>query len=210
MTLYELILTMTLQLMRLPATVVEQADVDMEASCANYPVAHACEIASDIIIEVSKADGAPFVGPARHDAAAIALLTIAHHESGFRRDVEDCSICRPGSDWCGGGKSISMYQLESSSWGGFARKEICASNQLATELALRAMALVGKWSPSSMFYSYAGCKGPAVDCRQHGELFGQFNRLTNRVGVVGRPACGQMFFRRRGTAPSLGHECDPD
>ncbi len=97
-------------------------------------------VANDIWAVTDSVDSnkmGPFVGEASHEANALALTTIAAHESGCWEKVQTCEICYYGSLWGDKGRSVSLYQLHegSASWGGFSRKEICDSNRVATKLA---------------------------------------------------------------------------
>lgn len=103
-------------------------------------------------------DRQPFQGEAAKEASAVALTTIAFHESGFWQKVQDCSICYPGSAWCDRGRSVSLFQLRegSSSWGSYTRKDLCTDNSKAAE---RAMAVLARHRragvPVTLFDAYA-------------------------------------------------------
>lgn len=86
-----------------------------------------------------------------------ALMAIAHHESGFASDVQDCSRCKLGGPYCDHGKAISIYQMHSNNWEGHTRQEVCTDLGLSTELALKALKKAkGSWA--SKFRTYAGRK----------------------------------------------------
>lgn len=145
-------------------------------------------IAQDIWTVSEAAEGKPFQCEKAKEAAALALVTIAYHESGFWEKVQDCSVCYRGSKWCGGGLAITLFQLEGDvARGGYTRAELCASNAKAAE---RALAVLGNYrragSVGAMFDGYArGGVGsvrstPAIEMDQ---IFATFARRAEiRVG----------------------------
>ena len=97
-------------------------------------------LASQIWDVVTQSPELPFDGDGAREATAAMLLAIAHHESGLREDIEDCSRCDGRDATCDRGKSIGMYQLhQGAAWFGHPRASICADNELATALALKVL-----------------------------------------------------------------------
>lgn len=127
-----------------------------------------CDIARDIanvVEDYEKEKVLPFKGLYAKESTALALLAIAHHESGFRKEVQICDVMGDN------GKSASLYQLhQGNSWIDLYRRdennqpikhsknEICSDNHLATELSLQVLLRFPNY-PQSMFYSYAGNDG---------------------------------------------------
>lgn len=204
------LLVLMLQLTKQPATVVQQAGVDIDAVCATEPTARLCGIAHDIVDAVDHATRLPFDGPAAKEASAIALLAVAHHESGLRANIQDCSLCdaalTDGSGWCDGGRSISMYQLMvGRAWAGHTREEICTDNRLATKLALRWLTHFSRnATPATMFRTYAGCK--ARSCPAADRINAGFEPLARKVGIDAVPTVGPRHFRTRPPRHDDGHE----
>lgn len=129
----------------------------------------------------------PFTGPAARESSALVLVTIAHHESGFWSNVQDCSLCYPGSAWCDRGKSVTLFQLREGTFafGKFSREELCANNKLATQ---RALAVVGRFrgasTPQQLFDGYArGGVGlrPTRAAIEMGRLFERHARTAKVV-----------------------------
>lgn len=84
---------------------------------------------------------------------AMALVSTARVEGVFDPDVETCK--RTGDH----GRSISEFQLRRFWWDGHTRAEICASNRLASLLALRALRSLGlERAPAEAFRRYVGCR----------------------------------------------------
>lgn len=111
-------------------------------------------VAKDIAL-VSEKDPV-FLGPEAAKATALALLTIAQMESGFWHNVQDCSLCYRGSDWCDQGKSITLFQLQGkAAWGPFTREQLCSSNEIATQRAHAVLSRFRRLStPLAMFAAY--------------------------------------------------------
>jgi hypothetical protein len=115
-------------------------------------------VAQDVVAAVEAAPALPFWGPAAHEASAVALVAVAHHESGMWAKVQSCEVCNPESGWCDRGRSVTLFQLQGrTAWGGYSRQELCSSNAAATERALAVLARFSR-SPSTgrLFDGYAG------------------------------------------------------
>lgn len=111
--------------------------------------------------------------------AAMALVAIASHESGFASDVADCR--RTGDH----GKSITAFQLlRGPAWGGYSRADLCASPELAAHQALRVLAANGQRArtPLGLFSAYAGHVrgGPSKAAR---DMCSLWERLVRRPGA---------------------------
>lgn len=77
----------------------------------------------------------PWRGPTARQRAALALVAIAYHESGFRADVSDCRRVGYAEP------SITAFQLHGPwAWGGYSKRELCRSPRLAAERALAVLA----------------------------------------------------------------------
>lgn len=112
-------------------------------------------IAIDVASAVESAEVLPFDGDAAKEATALALIGTAFHESKFRADVQDCSLCSGKTAWCDHGRSVSIYQLML--WRKSDRAKVCASNAAATKAALATLVKHARYSGSSrsMFCGYA-------------------------------------------------------
>lgn len=141
------------------------AELTLEAILSlNRPAAAPHErlraVAEDIAFVAKLADGAPFTGPARIEAAALALAAIADHESGFQERVLDCLVTGDRLDHHGPseGRSITIYMLMRPwAWDGHSRAEICSGGPLAPWLSLRVLRTHGARCTMvvSWFYGYA-------------------------------------------------------
>lgn len=131
---------------------------DPGSFCEDESNARLCGVASDAVMATQSARALPFDGPAAEPASIVALLSVAYHESGFRADVQDCTI---RGDM---GRSISLYQLHiGPARHGHSAEEICTDNLLATRLALRYLARTARrGSVYGMFWGYAGAPGKAA------------------------------------------------
>lgn len=163
--LFKLILINMLNLMKIDHTVTLQStDPEIALFCENEH--RPCDLTKDIVSVVEENKSVlPFDGPYADVSAAFSLLTIAHHESGFRPEVQNCQITGDN------GKSVSSYQLyKGVSWQDldlkdengkpirYSQEEICSNNKLATDLALDALRRFPRY-PRTMFFSYAGNDG---------------------------------------------------
>lgn len=117
-----------------------------------------------IATDIAKASQRPlFGGPRGIDATALALLTIAQTESGFWANVQDCTLCYPGSAWCDQGRSVTIYQLQGPmAWGGYTREQLCTSNSLATERAHAVLYRFRKVRTSLTLFDVYGRGGPVA------------------------------------------------
>lgn len=177
--MFVVILNLILALVKLPA--VDAATV--EARCKAADLARYCAIAGDIEAVV-KAEPVAFDGPGAQTAAAVALVAVAWHESGFKAGVQDCSICTGANPWCDRGRSVSMFQLhEGRAWQGRTRQELCTDNRLAATLAHRLLTGNARKTGNTlgMFVSYAGSGRGAR--RAGGEIHGIFEVQLVRAGV---------------------------
>ncbi len=91
-------------------------------------------VAADVALAV-EFGRVPFLGPAAREAAALALVAIAWHESGFAPEVGDCR--RRGDLHLTPTGSVSLWQLLGP-WarGGHPADEVCQNQPLAAYLAL--------------------------------------------------------------------------
>ena len=154
----------------------------------------------------------PFAGEAASEATALALASVAGHESGFWSKVQDCSICYPGSPFCDKGRSISLYQFHvgSGAWRGYTRQEICGSNVIATGLALRILNRHAKANhPLGLFRGYArGGRAQAA-----WEMHQMFAYATRKADIVVSYRDGHMQAswgrRHKGSAADLLSRLQP-
>lgn len=84
----------------------------------------------------------------------IMLVATAAEEGGFRRQVEQCVVTGDS------GEAISLYQLHKHHLGRHSREEVCASNRLASRLAMASLARVRRFAGSAelAFARYIGVK----------------------------------------------------
>lgn len=102
------------------------------------------QVATDIW-EVS-ATVQPFCGPKAREATAIALLSIADHESGWHPKVQNCTYGQKDP-------AISLFALNGSvAFGGHSKKEICKDNKLAATLAANVLMLFKSCGTSICLY----------------------------------------------------------
>ena len=95
-------------------------------------------IAEDITaVAMDEAEPPLFTGPAAREATAALLSTIAWHESGFRKDVDNCRGTYSKGD---AGRSISLLQVMSGpNYEGHSATEICEDRRLAIRLGLHVL-----------------------------------------------------------------------
>lgn len=143
----------------------------------------------DLAVQMRAASGGklPFHGPAAQEATALALVSIAFGETGFREGWIDCV---EGGD---NGRSVSAFQLmRGAAWYGAARHELCPTSPLAAYNALRVLTGYSdrclRSTPMGWFYGYASgdCSKPSDAGRAHCE---RWVRLTRTMGLVGA-SCG--------------------
>jgi hypothetical protein len=92
----------------------------------------------------------PFCGPKAREATALALLSIADHESGWHPKVQNCTYGQKDP-------AISLFALNGTvAFGGHSKKEICNDNKLATILAANVLMLFKACGTSiCLFQGYA-------------------------------------------------------
>lgn len=77
----------------------------------------------------------PFCGPKAREATALALVSIANHESGWVLGVQDCTYKKKDP-------AISLFALNGPvAFAGYSKKEICNDNKLAARLSLQILML---------------------------------------------------------------------
>ena len=117
------------------------------AMAPHVEVDRAVEIAADI--DAAAVEAPADLGASRMSAALISVLI---GESGLRRDVETCKITGDG------GRSIGLGQVMiGANWGGYTRREICASRALQVRLAAGVLRRCWERTPrlDSMMRCYA-------------------------------------------------------
>lgn len=143
-------------------------------------------IATEIWEQTGEAGQAiPFAGPAEREVTTVAVVAVAWHESGFKPSVQDCSICKKSKDWCGGGRSVSLYQLEGPvSFGGYTKDELCKNNKAAAGRAMYMLSLYSKsGSIVAMYDGYAKGKISRPYCKAALEIADIFADLSRKTGV---------------------------
>ena len=110
--------------------------------------------------DIWQVSSSPIFGGEDQDArraTALALVAVATHESAYWADVQDCSLCYPGSAWCDRGRSVTLFQLQGKmAWGPYTREELCKDNRKATERARHVLSRFTKSrSPLELFDGYA-------------------------------------------------------
>lgn len=92
----------------------------------------------------------PFCGPKAREATALALVSIAEHESGWHPKVQNCTYGQKDP-------AISLFALNGPvAFGGYSKKEICSNNKLATKLSAKSLMLFkGCWTSACLFRGYA-------------------------------------------------------
>ncbi len=167
----DLVLATILTLARPPAV-----DVDEEAPRLAELAGAISEAAEHVPVRMTRAD------------AAMALVAIAHHESGFGESTATCE--KTGDD----GRSITYFQLlRGPSWGGYTREELCTNPRLAARRALRV--LDAPWqakTPLGLFSAYSGIPKSGGPTKAAREMCASWERLVKRPG-----ACGQRLPKRR-------------
>lgn len=150
-------------------------------------------LAHDITLAAEMHDGAPFLGPQRKEALALALVAIAFHESAFDARVADCRITgdRLPHQRAHEGRSVSLWQLMGSrSWFGHKRREVCRNQPLAAYLAVKVLRLYSQSSYGGFFRGYASGNGglytPAASKRCK-----TWERLAREAGLKGATCWGR-------------------
>lgn len=178
MTLAQITLIAILSVVRAPA-------VDIANQAEQHRLV---TVAEDIALAAELHDGAPFVGPQRKEALALALVAIALHESAFMREVGTCRITGDRlphhQPW--EGESISLWQLHAGrAWDGHRRREICLNPALAAYLAAKVLRMYApSGTPGGYFRGYAsGNSGmPTKAARKR---CATWERLAKGAGLVG-------------------------
>lgn len=142
------------------------------------------EVATDVVSVVQAGD-APrlFEGPGRREAAALLLVAIAAHESGFSRAIDRCE--KRGD----GGRSRTMWQLIGKvHLAGHSYAEVCKDRRLAARLALTALARA--WhknpyaTPQRLINAYTAGTWTA-ETRASRDICSMWQTRAERVGLVG-------------------------
>jgi len=152
----------------------------VDAICSNEAQAHLCTIASDVSGVVGQASRLPFNGPAKYEASAMVLVSIANHESHFRSGIYDCSLCDGKTARCDHGRSVSIYQMQRSAWQGFDRQSVCEDDFIASYLAFRWYLKFASPSPKSSFRGYAGCQLD-LDCKGADGITADFEKVLRKA-----------------------------
>lgn len=154
-------------------------------------------LASNITLAAELSE-TPFRGPQGREAAALALVAIARHESAFLPSV---AICNVNGD---GGRSVSPFQLmRGAAWDGHARSELCNGGPLAAYLALRVLnvypAKCFAKTPQAIFRSYASGSCSAAS-QAATDICESWVSISSRMGLVGA-SCSKSLPIRWATVP---------
>lgn len=184
MTLAQLVLIAILSVVRAPAV-----DIQSHAEQARL-----VRLANDIAYAAELHDGVPFRGPARRQALALFLVTMAKHEGDFSWKVATCRLTGDRMPWHkpDEGRSISLFQLMSGkSWDGHTRREICTNQALAAYLAAKVLRLYSQSSYGGMFNGYASGNGGlrTVAARKR---CATWERLAAQAGLSGAKCWGRQ------------------
>jgi hypothetical protein len=204
-TLAEVVLAAVLSLGRAPAVDVVAERPRLEA------------LAADVALAVRDASAQnPFTGPARDEAAALVLVAVAFHESGFDARVQDCRLTgdRRRGQAPHEGPSVTLWQLKGA-WarGGLTREEVCRSPRLAAAQALRVFAGHARrcarspWLAAFQGYASGSCgreslvayrtqEGDVAVKQQRAGLVrcATWERLAKRAGLVGATCSGGRVY----------------
>lgn len=116
-------------------------------------------LSEDIALAAELHDGAPFHGPARKEALALALVSIALHESAFSWRVATCRVTGDRMPWQREweGPSITVWQLRAGkAWDGLTRRQLCTNQALAAYNAVKVLRLYAtSGTPGGFFRGYA-------------------------------------------------------
>lgn len=131
---------------------------------------------------VEDAGVAPFTGDDSELSAAMALVAIGWHESGFKPDIVHCR-------WKGdSGRSVSAWQLWGPwAWFGHTHDEVCGSTRLAATLAVRVLGVhavrCSRSSWRGLFNGYASgdCSKPS---RAATDMCASWQRLCVGAGLT--------------------------
>lgn len=189
MSLFEITLAAILSVVRPPA-------VDVNDHAEQHRLV---TVAHDIVLAAELHDGAPFRGPARKEALALALVAIALHESAFSAKVATCEVTGdvPLGRKRWEGRSISTFQLHTGrAWDGHRRREICGNPALAAYLAAKVLRMhAPSGTPGGYFRGYAsGNSGmPTTAARRR---CATWERLARGAGLMGASCWGRKEIRR--------------
>lgn len=187
MTLSQIILIAILSVVRAPAV-----DVQDHAEQSRL-----VRLANDIAYAVELHGGAPFRGPARKEALALALVAIALHESAFDRRVASCKLTGDRMPWhkADEGRSIALWQLMSGkAWDGHTRKEICGNQALAAYLAAKVLRLYSQSTYGGFFRGYASGNGGLYTVAAS-KRCATWERLAKDAGLTGAVCWGRKEIR---------------
>jgi hypothetical protein len=142
-------------------------------------------IADDVTAVAMDESEAPlFSGPAGREATGLLLAAVAWHESGYRRDVDQCEGHLARGDH---GHSVGLLQIFSGpNYEGHTAKEICEDRRLAIRLGLhvlrRAKDACSRGGPSAWLRGYASgsCTAGYASARQVCNAFESIASKTMR------------------------------
>lgn len=178
MTLSQITLVAILSVVRAPA-------VDIKDHAEQHRLV---TVAEDIALAAELHDGAPFVGPARKEALALALVAIALHESAFMREVGTCRITGDRLPWQKEweGPSITLWQIRSGkAWDGHTRRQLCTNQALAAYAAVKVLRLYAPARmPLSFFRGYASGNS-SMPTRAARKRCATWERLARDTGLTG-------------------------
>lgn len=149
-------------------------------------------LSQDIALAAELHDGAPFRGPARKEALALALVAIALHESAFSAKVADCRVTGDRMPWHRPheGRAISAYQMQSSSWDKHSRREICGNPTLAAYLAAKVLQRYRQSTYGGFFRGYASGNGGLYTVAAS-KRCATWERLARQAGLSGAVCWGR-------------------
>lgn len=146
-----------------------------EAMRARY-----ASIADDVIAVTAAAE--PLRGWTR-EGTALALLAIAHHESGFAGDVDRGQCKATAAGRCDGGLSVCLLQLHSRNP---RERAVWAGDRRACLREGLRRARNARWGCSVEWQAYASgrCDGGAQTGRELAEYVGRWHARGAAAGVV--------------------------
>lgn len=188
MTLAQLVLVAILTVVRAPA-------VDL----ASWPEQHRLvTLAHDIALAAELHDGAPFRGPARREALALALVALALHESAFAAPVASCRLTGDRMPWHQPweGPSITLWQLRAGrAWDGHTRRELCRNQALAAYSAVKVLQLYSQSTYGGMFRGYVSGNGGLYTVAA-AKRCATWERLSRDAGLAGAVCWGRGEIAR--------------
>lgn len=117
----------------------------------------------------------PLPGGAR--GTALALVAIAHHESGLRADVADCRVTGDV------GQAFTAFQLRGRfAFGNYTTRQLCRSPRLAARRALAVLTRHARCGEERALWGYASgnCAKPSAAARRQIAIW---HRLRAHFGV---------------------------